>query len=141
MTPIESTLRSVRVLHLIFLLTVALFIINLRMLQPAERGISFLTVSVFVLLCLSDIAIAISFRARMITPSIERLRVNPQDAAALGRWRSGVITSFTFAETVVLLGFMLKILGAGWNVAGVFFVVGILLLLAWAPKLDMSRGN
>jgi hypothetical protein len=140
-TSIESNLRSVRVLHLVFLLTVPLFIINLRVLQPAEHGISFVTVSVFVFLCLSDIAIAISFRARMITPSVERLRVNPQDAAALMRWRSGVITSFTFAETVVLFGFMLKILGAGWNIAGVFFALGSLLFVAWTPKLDVTPGN
>ena len=74
----------------------------------------------------------------MISESATKLSTNPEDTEALRTWRSGQIISFTFAETVVLFGFVLKVLGARWNVAGSFFVVGILLLVAWRPKLDVS---
>jgi len=108
------------------------------MLRPAERPVSPIITGAIALVCLSDIGIAIFYRARLITPSVERLRTNAQDAEAIGQWRKGVILSFAFAESVVLFGFALKVLGAGWNVAGVFFIFGVLLFLAWSPKLDVS---
>jgi hypothetical protein len=77
----------------------------------------------------------------MVHEPAARLGVDPQDATSLKQWRSGQIVSFAFAESVVLYGFLLKFLGAGWNIAGMFFVVGILVLLAWTPKLEVPGSN
>jgi hypothetical protein len=48
-----------------------------------------------------------------------------------------VILSLVFCESVILFGLALRVLGAGWNVAGVFYAVGIVLMLLWTPKLDL----
>jgi hypothetical protein len=85
----------------------------------------------------TDIGIAFSFRTRKLHAAEERLRSNSQDAAALILWRSGVIISYCFAEAVVLFGFVLKILGGPWNIASIFFAVGVLLMLLWTPRLDV----
>jgi hypothetical protein len=137
----ESALRSVRIIHLAFLVAAALYIAVLFQIRPLERSVDPIFVYALAFTCLSVIGVGFFLRARMVTEPAARLTANPQDTVALKQWRSGVITSFTFAESVVLFGFVLKFLGASWNIAGIFFVVGILLLVAWTPKLDASRIN
>ncbi len=83
------------------------------------------------------IIIALSFRSRKVHAAVEALQRNPEDATALSNWRLGNLLSLTFAETIVLFGFGLKCFGAGWNLAGIFFVVGVFLFLAWTPRLDV----
>ncbi len=141
MISLRTTPKNVKILHLAFLLTVPLFVIELRLLHPAAHGVSNTIIFGFGAACLLDIVIASHFRGRMITPSEELLRANPEDTVALNRWRAGSIISFTYAESIVLFGFALKVLGASWNIAGIFFVVGILLLLAWTPKLELPAAN
>ena len=74
----------------------------------------------------------------MIKPSEESLRSNPNDESALKKWRMGVIVPLVMGSTIVLFGLVLKFMGATWNVASWFFFVGIVLLLAWTPRLDVS---
>jgi hypothetical protein len=141
LTPIESTLRSTRILHLVFLIVPFLYIAVLFQLNPLERPVTPTAVYALAFECFATIAAGSLLRARKVTASAEKLGANPQDAVALRTWRSGQIISFAFAESVVLFGFLMKVLGARWNVAGIFFAVGILLLAAWTPKLDVTLGN
>ena len=114
-----------------------LYVVLLYWLRPAERSMEPIVVVAISFACLGTIGVALFYRSRMVDESAAQLVANPQDSAQLNRWRTGVLVSLTCAESVVLFGFMLKILGARWSVAGVFFVVGILLLLVWTPKLDL----
>lgn len=92
---------------------------------------------VFGVIALSTWMAGFFIRIRMVKPAEEALRSNPEDGAAAARWRMGVVLSLTFCETVLLFGFALKILGASWNVCGVFYGVGIFFLLLWAPRLEL----
>jgi hypothetical protein len=141
MTPIESTLRSARVIHLAFLAAAILYFAVLFQIRPVERSVDPILIYALAFLCLSVIWVGFFLRARMVTAPAARLSANPQDTASLKQWRSGQIVSFAFAESVVFYGVLLKFLGAAWNIAGTFFVVGVLLLVAWTPKLDVSRRN
>lgn len=79
----------------------------------------------------------IFFRSKKVTPAAEALAQNPEDAVMAKEWNSGVILSLVFSETIVLFGLALRIMGISWNISGLFYVVGILLMLAWTPKLDL----
>jgi len=138
LTPAQSNLRSARILHLFFLTAAFLYIFVLIQIRPSEKPLDSIVIGAIAIVCLIVIGVALFLRSRMISESATKLSTNPEDTEALRTWRSGQIISFTFAETVVLFGFVLKVLGARWNVAGSFFVVGILLLVAWRPKLDVS---
>ena len=107
-------------------------------LAPIQNQISPIMVYAITFVCLNDIGVAAFLRRRMIKPSEESLRSNPDDESALKKWRTGVILSLAMASTIVLFGLVLKFMGATWNVASWFFIVGILLLLAWTPRLDVS---
>ncbi len=141
MSLIQATLRETRILHAVFMLTVPLYIYTLVVLHPQERKISSAMVSSFAVESIAAAGLALLFRSRKITPALEILHRNPEDTAALARWRAVNILSFTLTETIVLFGFVLKYVGAGWNLAGIFFVVGVFLFLAWTPRLDVPASS
>ena len=135
---IKKALRAARVLHVALLVVVVIdFDVSYR-LAPIQNQISPIMVYAITFVCLNDIGVAAFLRRRMIKPSEESLRSNPNDETALKKWRTGVIVSLGMASTIVLFGLVLRFMGATWNVAGWFFIVGIVLLLAWTPRLDVS---
>ena|ERR1700693_1940460 len=138
MTSIKKTLRAARVLHVALLVMVLVdFDVSYR-LAPIQNQISPIMVYAITFVCLNDIGVAVFLRSRMIGPSVESLLSNPSDESALKKWRTGVFVSLVMASTIVLFGLLLKFMGATWNVAGWFFIAGILLLLMWTPRLDVS---
>ena len=138
MTPIEGNLRFARILHLILVIVPFLYILVLLELRPLERPVTPILIYAVAFECFAVIGVGFFLRARKVTVPAERLRTSPEDTAALSAWRSGQIISFTLAESVTLFGFVLKLLGSTWSVAGIFFAVGIFLLLLWTPKLDVT---
>ena len=137
----QAILRNLRIMYALYLITIPLFLCALVLMRPQERHVPLaITVS---LVALSGwlIFIALSFRSRKILPALEMLRRNPEDAAALSNWYVGNVTSFAFAETIVLFGVVLKLFGAGWKVAGVFFALGVFLFLVWTPRLDLPTAS
>jgi hypothetical protein len=138
MTSIKKALRVARVLHVaLIVMAVIEFDVSYR-LAPIQNQISPIIVYAITFVCLNDVGVAAFLRRRMIKPSEESLRSNPNDETALKKWRAGVIVSLGMASTIVLFGVLLRLMGATWNVASWFFIVGILLLLAWTPRLDVS---
>lgn len=137
MNPTKLTLRKVRVLHAVFLLTMFLYICMLSIVRPVGQGVQFTFVLALGFLALSDLGIALFFRKQKVEASVETLRTHPDDPAALNQWCVGMILSFCFAETIALFGFVLKILGADWKIAGAFFAFAVLLMLLWTPRLDL----
>ena len=89
------------------------------------------------MVALSSLGIAVFLRRRMVRPAADRLSKNPEDVQAAARWRSSVVVSLAFCESLVLYGLALWFIGAGWNVYGVFYAIGIFLLLAWYPRMDL----
>ncbi len=90
MTTAETTLRRARLLHLVFLATVCLYIFILAggIFKPvAAVAISPLAPAVLAFAAVTDIAIAVGFRKRLIDPNLERIRQNPEDTTSLNRWR------------------------------------------------------
>jgi hypothetical protein len=131
-------LRNLRLVHTVFLLTVVLYIVVIGFVPATTRQPQAMLLYVFAAIGFSDVLFAFLLRSQLVTPPAEALRVNPDDAAALQKWRSGNLISFVLAETLALLGLVLKFLGFGWNIAGVFFAVSIALLMLFTPKLELE---
>ena len=138
MTPIQRTLRTARFVHIALLLMVVLDLAAAYSVRPAQNQISPIMVYAIVFVCLNDVGLAAFLRTRMVTPCEASLRSNLFDESVLKKWRQGVLTSLVMASTIPLFGLTLKLMGATWNIVGWFFLVGVLLLLAWAPRLEVS---
>ena len=80
------------------------------------------------------VCVAVYYRSTVVNKSAEPLNLNPADGALIQRWRS--LISLVCVESVVLFGFTLTIFGANCNTSGSLFVVGILLLLVWTPRVE-----
>jgi hypothetical protein len=120
MTIAEKNLRSLRIIHIAFVFAaVAYAVVPL----PSRSGLHVhLTIMLFeygtVALALGTASIFI--RISVVQPAIAALRDNPEDGAAVGRWRAGILLSLVFSEALVLSGMMLRLVGASWNIYGVF---------------------
>jgi F0F1-type ATP synthase membrane subunit c/vacuolar-type H+-ATPase subunit K len=133
---VRQTLQQVRILHVAFVMTWFLLILVLKFIQPPLGTTN--TPEFFPLalgfVCVSEVGLALFFRARLVAASEAVLRSDSENKDALSKWRTGNLLSFCFAETITLFGLMLKLLGFGWKIAGVFFASGLILLLLWTPR-------
>jgi hypothetical protein len=130
-------LRNARVLHACFLLAALLDIVTLVQIHPPRREVSSTIVYALAFECIVVAGLAMFIGRRRVHVAEEKLRINPGDAVALRHWRTGLILSWVFAESIVLIGFLVKFLGADWRTAGPFFAFGIMLMLLWTPRLDV----
>jgi hypothetical protein len=73
-------------------------------------------------------------RSKQLPIAFETLRTKSDDAASLGRWRTGVIISDALAEAVVLYGFTVHMLGGTAKEVAPFFIAGLAAMLIWWPK-------
>ena len=138
MAAAQNALKAGRVLHLIFLMAAFLYIwVPLSEVQAESREVPLPIVLAIACVALSNVGLAVFFRSRHIRPSAEKLLINPDDASAARQWRRGVILTLVFCLTIVLLGLTLRIVGLTWKIASLFYAVGILLMLAWSPRLDL----
>lgn len=138
MNAAEKALRNARMLHAgLFLVSIAYILVPLLVIKTQTKEISPAIVAAVSLIAVSDLGIAAFFRSKMVKSAEETLAQNPEDAGATAKWSRGVLLSLVFCMSTILFGLVLRILGASWNFCGLFFVVGILLLLAWTPKLDL----
>jgi len=134
----QRSLQSARLIHFALLFaTVAYTAIPFLTGPPKVQPPSAILLFALGIVSLSSLTAGFFIRSRLVQPAREALRSNPDDSAAARRWRSGVIISLMFCETILLFGFALRFLGGSWNVCGAFYGVGIFFLLAWTPRLEL----
>lgn len=138
MNAAEKALRNARMLHAaLFLASIAYILVPLVVMKTQTKEVNPAIVAAVSLIAVSDLGIATFFRSKMVKSAAETLAQNPEDAGAAAKWSRGVLLSLVFCMSTILFGLVLRILGASWNICGLFFITGILLLLAWTPKLDL----
>jgi F0F1-type ATP synthase membrane subunit c/vacuolar-type H+-ATPase subunit K len=137
MTAGEKALRGARLLHAGFFVASILYVCVPLVVKTQTREVNPVFVIAVSFVAMSAVGMGIFFRAKRVTPAAEALAQNPEDGAMAKEWNSGVVLSLVFCETTVLFGLVLRIMGTSWNISGLFYVVGILLMLAWTPKLDL----
>ena len=142
---LEQAFRQLRIIHAAFVVTWFLFIfLVFRIIQAPTSMNNVPTIFPIVLgfVCVSEVIVAMLLRARFIDASKAVLQRESENKGALAKWRVGNLLSFCIAETITLFGFLLKLLGFGWNTAAAFFACGLVLLLLWAPQKvqAMPRG-
>ncbi len=138
MSPAENAVRLARMVQMACIAATVLYAVVLFQLPHPRKPVQPLLVPAFIFAAVSTVGVGVFLRSTLVFPSAEKISADSQDAAALIRWRTGIIASFSCAESVALMGFLLKFLGVSWNMSIFFFVAAILLLLAWSPHLDVQ---
>ena len=117
MSPLANSRRAVRILHLAFVVTWFLFVLVVLLVKPPVQPMQPLIPFLFALAALGSVSLGFALRKARIDN----------------------LTLFVLAETVTLMGLVLKFLGATWAVAGVFFFAGLFLTLLWTPRMDFPN--
>lgn len=122
-------------MHLCLMISIALYGFAMRFLRPQTPPPFTANMPViFAVMAAGTIFVALQLRSRFIGGASDVLRVRPDDAAALVRWRQGVIVSDVLAEAVALYGFALYFFGGQIWQAATFMVVAELLMVLWWPR-------
>ena len=129
-----STYSQLRLIHLAFVLAWFIYLGLLFYLQFPEKSVPIIFPAALGTIAVSTISVAQTLRQKLLFPPATALVSDPENAALLRRWKVGNLVSFTFAESVMLFGVVLKFLGERWSIVSIFFGVGLLLLLLWAPQ-------
>jgi hypothetical protein len=130
--PVTKTQTEIDLAHVGFIGAwfCCLFMVHKMNLPRRDVSAGVLVAFVFTAVCV--VAAGFVMRKKLFAQSAESL---PGDLGkALRFWRGAHFTSFSNAMSMTILGAVLKFLGSGWNVAGIFFGLGLGFLLLWRPR-------
>jgi F0F1-type ATP synthase membrane subunit c/vacuolar-type H+-ATPase subunit K len=97
---------------------------------PPDRNFYF----ALTLVAIITVGMVFAIRRTFILRAEATLAAQPEDAAALGRWRTGYIITFVLCETVALYGLVLRFLGFTLSDVAPFYVAGFALMLMLGPR-------
>jgi hypothetical protein len=116
------------------------FIFMIAKMNRPHRSISLWVLVACVFWTAYSIFGGFTMRRKFFRRSSESLSGEPRKALAF--WKVAHFIGFCSAMSLTLLGVVLKFLGSGWIVAGIFLGLGLTFLLLWRPRqLAVSVGQ
>lgn len=136
-------LKQMKIIHVIFVVAVFLYALTaeqiLGKVSDVTRNAASATLLVGMALAAGlDGLVAYYFRRSKLEPALDKLRRNQNDQDALKQWRFATILSLVLALSIGLYGFALRFLGASRRVSWSFFLVALILMLLWRPKIELA---
>lgn len=132
----EKHLGQMRLLHWIFLVSVVLVAVAAEVVPDLEvEGQLWIIVPVLAVLGVGEIGMGAMMRRRNLEQAESILRQAPEDPKGWEKWRAGTFLGFTFAMTICLFGAVARIVVGSLPTALPFYLVAVLLLLVWSPRL------
>jgi hypothetical protein len=133
--PLSSAIRLVRQIQIAMLGSIALYAVAGERLvrsiahSPANtlfHALSFISISL--------VGATVVVRRTLVLPSEALLKLRPDDALAVARWRTGYIFLYALCEVLGLFGFVLRM--AGFTLSNVwgFYLGAFLLLMLYSPR-------
>ena len=102
---------------------------------PPDRNLYF----ALTLVAITTMGMIFAVRRLFVLRAEVTLAAQPEDAAALNRWRSGYIIVYALCEAVALSGLVLRILGFTLSEVTPFYLVGFVLTLLFGPRRPSSE--
>ena len=130
----EAARRMMQIMQAAFLVSIALYAVMTKML-PANAAPNVVVFKVLVLLAVGNVVTIFLLRRKLVKPAEQTLSMQPEDADALARWRSGYIITYAFSEVVALCGLILHFMGFTFAQVLPFFIAGFVLILFYVPRL------
>jgi hypothetical protein len=132
---INSAVRLVRQIQIAMLASVALYAVAAERLvrsiahSPANtlfHALSFISISL--------VGATVVVRRTLVLPSEALLKLRPDDALAVARWRTGYIFLYALCEVLGLFGFALRMDGFTLSNVWGFYLGAFLLLMLYSPR-------
>ena len=135
----EPARKTVQVIRIALLVSVAVYVfIGERIGQSTpgapDRNFYF----AITLVALTTVGMAFAVWRLFVLRSEAMLAAQPEDAAALKRWRAGFTFTYALCETVALFGLVLRILGFTLSEVAPFYIVSFVLMILFSPRRPPS---
>jgi len=137
MHPGEKHLAQLRRTHWVLLAIVVLMVVAAEMIRnisPIE-GVSDLVLISVAAIAILDIAVCIFLRNKQLSEATEILRRARDDSRGWIKWRAAIFHGLISAATLSVFGFFVRVAAGNMPLSVAFYVVSILLLLVWTPRL------
>ena len=86
------------------------------------------------LVAITTVGMIFAVRRLFVLRSEEELASQPEDMAALRRWRTGYVAIYALSESEALFGLVLRILGFTLSEVAPFYLAGFALMLVFGPR-------
>jgi F0F1-type ATP synthase membrane subunit c/vacuolar-type H+-ATPase subunit K len=130
----ESARKTVQMIRIALLVSIALYVfIGERVGQSVaapNRNLYF----ILTLVAITTVGMIFAVWRLFVLRSEAALAAQPEDPAALNRWRSGYIITYALTEAVAMFGLVLRILGFTLSEVAPFYLVGVALMLLFGPR-------
>jgi hypothetical protein len=142
LTPPQLALRTLRTTHALFVLSIVFYaFVGEKMMQHAATPASATMIVGMAVAAAGIAAAAAIIRGKFVAPSVEALRLRPENGKALKSWQAGSLISLALAESVGLCGVALRAGGVPLEQALPFYLAAIVLMMIWRPRLDLSSAS
>jgi hypothetical protein len=128
----NPVLRTVRMMQVMFIVSILLFILVLYLDAPATQSVD-ATVQCGIVCCAIAFALSGFIVQRMLRRAPSQSLPGTQSSTPRSRWFAGHLVRFATAESVALFGFTLRWMGSSSNMITLLFAGSLLLLVVWQP--------
>ncbi len=138
-----TNLKQMRIIHMIFVVAVFLYAQTAEQIvgktNPGTRAAPSATLLDGMIFAAGlDGLVAYYFRRTKLERALDKLRRDQNDQDALKQWRAFTLLSLVLSLSIGLYGFALRFLGASRRVSWSFFLVALVLMLVWRPRLELT---
>jgi hypothetical protein len=120
------------------LASVAVYAILAAVVRPMARGVDPSISYVFSTLGVAIVGMIFVVRRTLVLRSAESLASHPDDALALGHWKSGYFATYALSEALALFGLILRFMGCNFERSLPFYIGGFALLFFFGPKKPVA---
>jgi hypothetical protein len=130
MEPARKVLQIVRIFMLVSIVCFAFIGERVGQSTAPDRNVYF----AITLVAITTVGIIFAVRRLFVLRSEATLVSEPENAAALNRWRTGHLVIYALSESVALFGLVLRILGFNLSEVMPFYLAGFALMLLFGPR-------
>jgi len=87
------------------------------------------------------VGVILVVRRTLVLQSATMLAARPNDAAILGRWRTGYVMTYALSESIALFGLVLRLIGFTLSQVWSFYIAAFILLLFFGPRRPLSEAS
>ena len=129
----EAARRIIQIVRVALLACILLYALIVKMLPPTGTQ-NPLVFKIITLMSVVLIVTIVAFRRIMVQRAQDALASQPEDPAAIGRWRTGYLVLYALSEAIATYGVMLHFIGFTLVQVAPFFLAGFVLILFYAPR-------
>lgn len=133
----DAALKLARMVHAAMLIALILYVFLGEWVPHPPRTPSSVLFYVVTVLAIAMIGVMFVMRRANVVPAEQTLSAEPGNSAALQRWRLGQMVTLALCESLGLYGLVLRFLGFTLSQVLPFYVVSLVLLLYFRPRLPV----